>query len=209
MYKDSRPEWERAKDKKGKKREWYKEDGKYESVMFVQPTKGSELKLKVQQLARRNGLKMRVIEKAGLTIKKILQKSNPFEKKICGRDECAVCEYGKKGDCRSRGCVYQLMCKEDWKKYRGQTGRSAHERTNEEMDDWTSMKEMSPLWKHSVECHGGRRFDLDVKVMNRSFGKASRRMIAESVLIEQLKDGETMNSKQEWTYHKLNKVHVN
>ena len=43
---------------------------------------------------------------------------------------------------------------------------------------------------------------------DKSFGKASRRMIAESVLIEQLSEKETMNSKKEWSYVKLNKVKV-
>ena len=56
--------------------------------------------------------------------------------------------------------------------------------------------------------HEGQDFDLDVRVTDKSFGKPSRRMISESVVIENLKDSETMNSKREWTYVKLNKVHV-
>ena len=42
--------------------------------------------------------------------------------------------------------------------------------------------------------------------MTRCFGKPSRRLISEAVLIEELASDETMNSKLEWSYAKLNKV---
>ena len=41
---------------------------------------------------------------------------------------------------------------------------------------------------------------------DRCFGKPSRRMIAESVKIDQLKDSETMNSRHEWTFVRLSKI---
>ena len=56
--------------------------------------------------------------------------------------------------------------------------------------------------------HCGENFDLEVKVTDKCFGKPSKRMISESVMIEQLTEDETMNGKQEWTYVKLNKVQV-
>ena len=178
------------------------------TVMLVQPTDGSELKKRIQQLARKNGVKMKIVEKAGLTVKKVLQRSNPFGKKVCGRDDCGVCEWGKPGECKTRGCVYQLRCKQDGRKYRGQTGRSVYERVKEEVRDWRGRSEKSPLWRHSEIYHNGENFDLEVKVTDKCFGKPSKRMISESVMIEQLRDDETMNGKQEWTYVKLNKVQV-
>ena len=54
----------------------------------------------------------------------------------------------------------------------------------------------------------GQDFELDIKLTDRSYKKASRRKIAEFVLIEQLEPNETMNSKNEWSYMNLNKVHV-
>ena len=80
-------------------------------------------------------MKVKVIEKAGLTMKQLLQRSDPYPKKRCERVDCAVCEIGKPGECRMRGCGYQIRCKEDGKEYRGQTGRSAYERLREEMRD--------------------------------------------------------------------------
>ena len=100
-------------------------DGKYDSVMFVQPTRNSELKKQVQKLA--NKVRVWVVECVGLTVKKVLQRSDPFVKR-CGRNDCPVCEHGRLGECCSRGCSYQIACKEDGRKYsRGQTGRIVYE----------------------------------------------------------------------------------
>ena len=100
------------------------------------------------------------------------------------------------------------MCKYDSRKYRGQTGRSVYERVKEEVRDWKNHEERSPLWKHSVLYHEGQDFEIDIKVLSKDYGKPSRRLITESILIENLPTHETMNSKKEWTYTNLNKVQV-
>ena len=56
--------------------------------------------------------------------------------------------------------------------------------------------------------HEGCEVNVGCKVLSRCFGKPSRRMISEAVYIDELKDSETMNSKREWSYTKLNKVVV-
>ena len=73
------------------------------SILFVQPTVGSKLKQEVQRIARRNDVKVKVIEKAGLTMKKALQRSDPYTKSKCERMDCAVCKFGKAGECRNVG----------------------------------------------------------------------------------------------------------
>ena len=160
------------------------------------------LKRRVQQLARKNGVKLKVVERAGLTVKKILQRRNPFEKKSCEREECMICKYGRPGECRTRGCV-------DTNWYVKKMGRSTmvrreevHMRGWEEVRDWEKKYERSPLWRHSELYHGGEDFDLEMKITDKSFGKPSRRMITESVMIEQVKEYDAMNSKKEWTYVK-------
>ena len=142
--------------------------------MFVQPTPGSILKKKVQTAARRNRVKVKVFERMRSTVKGILQRSNPFRRVACERPDCPVCRYGKVGECRNRGCVYQLECKEDRRKYRGQTGRSVYEQTREEIQAWEKREEKSPLWKHSQLFHDGNTFDMDIRLMSRCFGKPSR-----------------------------------
>ena len=59
----------------------YKKGGRFDSTMFVRPTYGGELMKQVQKIARESGLKIVVVEKAGVTVKSILQRSNPFGKK--------------------------------------------------------------------------------------------------------------------------------
>ena len=153
-------------------------------------------------------MKVKVIEKAGLTVKQVLQRSDPYPKRKCGRVDCAVCEFGKAGECRTRGCGYEWRCKEDGKKYEGQTGRSVYERVKEEVNELQKKSEKSQLWKHAERHHQGQWFDMDVKVTDRCFGKPSKRMIAEAVRIETLDEKEAMNGKQEWTYIRLDKVHI-
>ena len=76
------------------------------------------------------------------------------------------------------------------------------------MRDWKNKSDNSPLWRHSELYHDGQEFELEVQVTDKSLEKSSRRMIVEPVMIEQLGREETMNSKKEWTYVKLNKVQV-
>ena len=205
LFGEEKTEKERIEQREAKMN-WYKKDGRYDSVVFVQPTVDSVLKRKVQQIARRNRVRIKVVEKAGVTVKQMLQKSNPFAKRKCERVDCGVCKMGRPGECRTRGCGYELVCKEDGRKYIGQTGRSMYERFNEELRDWGMKEEGSPLWKHSERYHQGQDFEVEVKVKDKCFGKPSRRLITESVLISQLDSNRAMNSKNEWTCVKLDKV---
>ena len=49
-------------------------------------------------------------------------------------------------------------------------------------------------------------FEFEIEILSRCYGKPSRRMITEAVLIEELNEEETMNSRKEWTYTRLDKV---
>ena len=60
------------KDKK--KHDWYMDNGKYESVMFVDATPGEKLKKEVEKVVKKNKMKIKIVETAGRNIKGILQK---------------------------------------------------------------------------------------------------------------------------------------
>ena len=92
--------------------------------------------------------------------------------------------------------------------YRGQTGRSEFERTGEHVRECNNGVDECPLRRHSILFHDGRDFEFEVKILRNCFGKPSRRMITEAVYINELKEEETMNSKQEWTFIELNKLRV-
>ena len=93
-------------------------------------------------------------------------------------------------------------------KYVGQTGRSMYERMKEHFSNWEMKKEDSPLWQHSMEHHQSEPFPVEIKVMRRCFGKPTRRMITESVLIEQTEEKESMNSKSEYGYVRIPRVNI-
>ena len=83
-----------------------------------------------------------------------------------------------------------------------------HMRGSERRYDIGGTKMREALFGDIQVYHGGEDFDLEVKITDKSFGKPSRRMITESVMIEQVKENDAMNSKKEWTYVKLNRVHM-
>ena len=205
---------ERLKNKKKKRATWSRKEGKYETVMFIQMTKNSELKRKVEIAARRNKIKVKVQERPGTKLKSLLQKSDPFSRNGCKRESCVICKNELGIDCRVRGCVYEMVCAECEKKkgvkskYRGQTGRSTHERSNEHFDNWEKKKEDSPLWRHSVECHNMNIFPVKMRVLDRSFGRPTRRMITEVVMIEEMEETESLNSKKEYGYVRVPTINV-
>ena len=176
--------------------------------MFVPATEDEQLKKEVQRCADRNKMKIKVIEKVENNITKELQKSNPFKDEVCGNEKCKICESNSGVNCRARGCVYEMICKECERKYRGQTGVSAQERMNKHFDDWKNKVESCPLYRHSELYHGGGTFPVGVKILKNCFGDPTTRRITEAVLIDELSKAETMNGKNEWSYVKLNKVSI-
>ena len=189
------------------KRKWFQKNGNADAVMFV-PTEDEQLKKEVQRCADRNKMKIKVIEKVENNITKELQKSNPFKDEVCGNEKCKICESNSGVNCRARGCVYEMICKECERKYRGQTGVSAQERMNKHFDDWKNKVESCPLYRHSELYHGGGTFPVGVKILKNCFGDPTTRRITEAVLIDELSKAETMNGKNEWSYVKLNKVSI-
>ena len=202
---------ERRRKKREKKRNWYDKE-KYDGVMFVDVTVNGELKRRVQEACKRNKVKVKVVEKMKKTVKTTLQRSNPFGWRSCGRTDCPTCIRGIKINCRTRGCVYQIECLDcqqtTTKQYCGQTGRSVYERMKEHFKQWEDGAEDSYLRKHAVEYHNGGRFEVDVKIVSRCYGKPTSRMISEAVHIQEMPEEHSLNSKAEWTYVKLPRVAI-
>ena len=62
----------------GKKcNEWYKR-GSYDSVLFVPCTPNSQLKKAMDVEILRSGYRVRTVERAGTTMKRMIQRSDPF-----------------------------------------------------------------------------------------------------------------------------------
>ena len=205
---------DKLKARKKKKESWSRREGEHEAVMFVEATKKSELKREIQIAARRNKIKVKIQERSGTKLKRILQRSDPFSKEKCIRDTCMICTRELEVNCRTRGCVYQIMCtvcKNDnnrKNKYRGQTGRSVNERMNEHLKLWEKKDEKSVLWQHSMEHHESQQFPVEVSILSKCFGKPTKRLITEVVMIEEMNDAEGMNNKTEYGYVRMPTVNV-
>ena len=73
-------EWrreEREQERVIKRSNWYNKSGN-EAVIFVQATPKSQLQRRYQEEIKRQGFKIKVVEKAGVAIKKLLQRSDAF-----------------------------------------------------------------------------------------------------------------------------------
>jgi hypothetical protein len=194
-----------------KKRSWY-DKSKFDGVMFVDVTLNSELKHRVQNACKKNGVKVKVVEKMNQTVKSNLQRNNPYGWKHCGRRDCPTCNRDIQINCRTRGCVYEIECTDCQqtvtKQYRGQSGRSIYERMKEHFKEWQDKSADSYLHKHALQYHNGETFGVDVRIMTQCYGKPTTRMITEAVKIEELPEENSLNSKAEWTYVRLPRVAV-
>ena len=80
--------------------------------MLIPANPGSALKKTYDQIVRDEGLKIRVVEKAGISLRRKVQRSNPFKPKTCSRSDCFICTTGGDGLCDVAGVTYYVICKE-------------------------------------------------------------------------------------------------
>ena len=83
---------------------------------------------------------MRVVEKAGESLKGILQRSNPLIARQCQRTDCLVCITSGKGPCDGQGVTYQIVCEKCDSVYVGELSRSIRKRSGERIAQ--KMKEI-------------------------------------------------------------------
>ena len=92
---------------------WYRRGG-YTTTLFVPPTPGSGLKNLLQQAEARvcqgTGTRIRVVERAGRTLKSMLYTSDPSTKISCSLSDCMPCKGKTFGTCRTHNVVYKVTC---------------------------------------------------------------------------------------------------
>ena len=189
---------------KKKKHNWYMKDGVSETVMVVDATPNECLKKAVEKVAELHKVRVKVVERRGRTIKSMLQKSNPFPLRKCAKRDCVLCVNDMGVDCRKRGVVYEVFCKERGcgKKYVGQTGRTLYERMRDHMIQNKNEEHagVSALEKHKHESHGGREYEYGIKVRDSTYGRPTKRLLSEMIRIEGMNERECFNRKRGWSY---------
>ena len=85
------------------------------------------------------GFKIRVVERAGKSLKKILTISDPFREGKCNQNKFKICKFDSSANCKGRGVVYQIKrqgCTGSSTNdglYVGETARSIGERIHEQL----------------------------------------------------------------------------
>ena len=196
---------ERREDKIVKTKNWYKKGG-YESVIFVAATPESKLQKEMQAFINETDTKIKVIEKSGNKLVRMLQKNDPFKINECGKHNCLLCNSSKNGNCRSTGVVYDVKCEGECPfRYRGQTAHNAYTRGLKHIEDLTNKRDKT-LWKHCLNEHNGEIKSFEMKILERCRNDATKRQVIESIWIRRTDPKTTMNERSEWGEIKLPRI---
>ena len=143
-----------------------------------------------------------MIEVPGTSIKRLVQKSDPFKEDTCKKERtCMVCGSGGEGRCREYEVTYEVECKECGGKYIGETARNAYTRGLEHKTGLNKKDKNSALHEHCMEEHEGRPAEFKMKVTGTYRKDPLKRQISESIRIEETQN--LLNRKDEWRQLKL------
>ena len=199
---------ERKDAKEVKKRSWATKGG-HIAPIFVPTTPGGTLLKMMRQVAEeeaKEGIRFKVMEVGGKTVKRTLQRSNPTATPGCEDEDCIACkdERGKGGNCRRNNVNYEIecqLCPEGSRPvYIGETSRNLYTRAKEHMGsenrEGTGDNESCFVRNHMQQHHQGMESKFRAKVTKTNKDSFSRQ-IREGVLIRR-SDREMLNSKSEW-----------
>ena len=138
-------------------------------------TENSGLARKCQKVINEIGLKIKVTEKSGVTLKQDLVRSNPFQKRKCVDQ-----------------CIYDIVCEgnhevETIVDYGGETSRSIGERFNEHLEDIEKKKINTPMYQHFSEKHNSITQPISLKIIKSYPFDAMLRQATEAIYIKENK----------------------
>ena len=163
------------------------------------------------------GVRIRVAKVSGTSLKRRLQKSDPFKKKRCQGEGCLVCIEGDGGKCRVNGVTYEITCKRCKDVYVGQTSRNPytrglqhttsitaphHPQPTQDCGKPTSMPK--PTLRHHVDTeHADDNTPptFKMEVTGIYGGDATMRQVSEAVKIKHTHG--QMNRQEEWRQIRL------
>ena len=219
-------EWreeERRRKKYLKKAAWFRPA---DMVLFVPVTPDSQLasaaRKVVEEEGRRLGVKVRLVERAGTTLRQKLVRTDLGEGRPCPQDDCVLCltNPGEGGGLRHHrsGALYTgtcQLCPQDngdnfTAVYTGESGDSGYVRINEHRTSIEHRDQSNAFAKHLTECHPGREGQVmafQFKVA-RTFRRSLVRQVWEAVRIHGCEASIVLNSKAEWEQPVVERVVV-
>ena len=123
---------------------------------------------KVAEEEAKEGIRFKIMEVGGRTIKRELQRSNPTATPGCTESDCIACsmERDKGGDCRKNNVNYEIECQlcPEGKKhvYIGETSRNLYTRGKEHLNNNRNRETVgddgvSFMHRHMEEQHKGQQ----------------------------------------------------
>ena len=202
---------EKQKHKERNTKNWIKKAG-YDTAIFVPATPKSELQKQLQGKIDKTNIKIKVIEKTGLSIKRKLQKSDPFRKNKCERTDCFVCISGGKGKCDKNEIKYNIQClgeEESCKGiYHGESADNAYTRGKDHLRDLEGERN-SRLIKHCIDKHEGVIQNFKMNVDTSFKGDATLRQIFEGISINNTPNEHLINDRSEWNQPRIPRTNIN
>ena len=116
------------------------------------------------------GVNFRIVETGGMSMKRMIQVSNPMKTAGCENQNCLPCRSGRGdgGRCLSSGANYVLECQlcPDRSKslYIGETSRNLYTRCLEHEENYRAGTSKSFMQKHQFKEHQGREGQYTAKV---------------------------------------------
>jgi hypothetical protein len=201
MYRPREWEMEERREVKRKKRSSWFQKGGFIAPIMVPPTPKGELAKLLREITEKeaqDGIKFKIIEHGGSTMKSILQKSNPTASDHCDESGCMVCRSGN-NRCRVNGVGYKQTCQlcptaSQWV-YIGETARNAYTRGKEHFNKALADPSYF-LRSHTDVHHPGQDVNFDMEVV-KCFRDTMTRQVDEGVRMRRCEQ-EMLNGKSMW-----------
>ena len=148
------------------------------------------------------GVRFKVIETGGRSVKSMAQKSNPTETIGCIDDGCMACKDGRGmgGKCRQSNINYEIECQlcpaGQRSKYLGESSRNMFTRGKEHEANYRNRNQKSFMLKHQRKDHNGVPGVYTAKVVG-SDQDCLTRQVREAVRIRRCQVP-VLNGKSEW-----------
>ena len=195
---------QRMIDKKKKKYSWSSKGG-YIAPIMVPATPNGELANILRGVAEgeaSDGIKFKIQEVGGRSIKSIVQKSNPTATPGCDKPDCMPCMQGRGngGNCMKSNVQYEVKCTrcpvDRQPVYIGETSRNLYTRAKEHQDRYRKRNKDSFMLDHQLDQHQGEEAQYVTKNV-KNFQDCLTRQISEGIYIRR-SDKPVLNSKSEW-----------
>ena len=212
-------------EKQSKKNSWFKNHQSkihYAAVMFVDATPGDELLKMFKHIECKYRIsdqhRIKFVSKSGMKLANVLQKRDPFPVN-CNDAKCvpskAANSKGKIVNCKKANICYKVECqtckdKGISKVYYGETSRNLHVRSAEHYRDCEDQNNKNSwMRKHIENDHENEsgRCEFEWSIVN-SFRKPMLRQLTEAVYINNTKNDECLNLKNEYFKNNINGIQL-